>query len=235
MSSPLLTRAQFALRFSAITVLVGAACFACAGGAVRAPGCGSSGPPSTIAALRACVMQLGFDTLEAAGDEQVLTVMEKGAGVPCPGSKDPTRSCRYGPIATIQPESTSHRHRYADLREGRIIAKLFLPPDEQQRYDSLALVPGKPTYWWVQVSEKTEQGLYQKALQGDQHARYGKKDSVGVSVFISEEQKGDGLLMQRYPLYYVRHEGKFKQALARWVWDPDDEKTQGSCGQGCCR
>jgi hypothetical protein len=172
--------------------------------------------------------KLGFDTLEAAGDEQPLTVVEKGGGVPCPGSKDSTRSCRYGPIAKIQPETTSYRHKFPALREGRIIARLFLSPGQTERYDSLALVPGDTTYWWVQFTK------YEKDLDANRDT---KKDSVGVSIFISTArgEHGDTLLMKRYPLHYVKHEDKFKQALARWVWDPDDETGQGSCGQGCCR
>lgn len=231
----LLPRLRLALLLS-VTSLIGTGCTP--GIAPTAPGCGTGGPPSTLTAMRECVRQLGFDTLEAAGDEQVLTIMEQKPGARCPGAKDTARSCSYGPIATIQPESTSHRQRLPDLREGRIIAKLFLPPGEQQkRYDSLALVPGKPTYWWVQITEKNDQDLYRKAAHYEQHKhdQYGKQDSVGVSLFISEEPAGNGLLMKRYPLYYVKHEGKFKQALARWIWDPNDEKAQGSCGQGCCR
>jgi len=232
----LLPRLRPALLLS-ITSLIGAVCSGCATGGARAPGCGTGGPPSTLAALRECVMGMGFDTLEAAGDEQPLTVIENKAGVNCPGSKDDARSCRYGPIAIIQPESTSHRHRFSELREGRIIAKLFLAADEKQPYDSLALVPGKPTYWWVQISEQSEQDLYKRASHYEQHKhdKYGKQDSVGVSFFISEEPAGRGLLTKRYPLYYVKHDGKFKQALARWIWDPKDETAQGSCGQGCCR
>ena len=233
MAIALLSRRHFAVALWSISVLVGA----CAGGAPpSAPGCGS-GPPSTLAALRECVAQMGFDTLEAAGDEQALTIIEQSGGISCPGTKNDPRTCRYGPIARIQPESTSHRHRLPDLREGRIIAKLILPEGETKRYDSLALVPGKPTYWWVQILEKSESDLAKKASHYEKHKhdKYGKQDSVGVSLFISEEPAGDTLFTQRYPLYYIKHEGKFKQALARWIWDPNDEKAQGSCGQGCCR
>jgi hypothetical protein len=236
MTRKLLGRWRLPLHFSAVTLL-GAMCSACVTGRAAAPGCGSNGPPSTLTALNECLPKVGFDSLEAAGDKQALTVVEKGGGVPCPGSKDPTRSCRYGPIATIQPESTSHLQKFAALREGRIIAKLFLAPGQTQRYDSLALVPGETTYWWVQVTENTEKDLYQKSLKEEGHGKYGSKDSVGVSIFISTArgEHGDTLLMKRYPLHYVKHENKFKQALARWVWDPDDETGQGSCGQGCCR
>jgi hypothetical protein len=202
-------------------------CVACSTGGISAsPGCGGDGPPTTPAALAECVKLVGFDPLEAAGDKQALTVITSGPGEPCPGGKDPSRSCHYGPLATIQPESTSHAQKIPNLREGRIIARLFLNENTKQRYDSLALVPGDTTYWWVQVTRGTDREIYAGS----------KKDSVGVSVFISTAKNPDGSLVTKtYPLNYVRHDGKFKQSLARWVWDSDDEKTQGSCGQGCCR
>ncbi|MFL5491679.1 MAG: hypothetical protein ACJ8AV_09685, partial [Gemmatimonadales bacterium] len=49
------------------------------------PGCGGAGPPTTVATLRDCVKLVGFDTLEAAGDKQALTVITSGQGEPCPG------------------------------------------------------------------------------------------------------------------------------------------------------
>jgi hypothetical protein len=204
-------------------------CLACAHGVEvsgASPGCGVVGPPTTAAALRDCVKLVGFDTLEAAGDKQALTVITSGQGEPCPGSKDLSRGCQFGPIATIQPESTSHNQKIPNLREGRIIARLFLNDNKKQRYDSLALVPGDTTYWWVQVTKGTDREIYSAS----------KKDSVGISVFISTAVNPDGSpITKTYPLNYVSHKDKFKQSLARWVWDPDDEKTQGSCGQGCCR
>jgi hypothetical protein len=202
-----------------------ALCVSCAPQGGASPGCGGTGPPTTAAALRDCVKLVGFDTLEAAGDKQALTVITSGPGEPCPGSKDTSRSCHYGPVATIQPESTSHAQKVPALREGRIIARLFLN-DQKQRYDSLALVPGHTTYWWVQVTRGTDREIYSGS----------KKDSVGISVFISTAVNSDGSpVTKTYPLNYVSHKDKFRQSLARWVWDPDDEKTQGSCGQGCCR
>jgi hypothetical protein len=45
---------------------------------------------------------------------------------------------------------------------------------------------------------------------------------------------GDRVRPKEFPLKYTEHYDGFKQAVARWVWDPTDETTQGSCGQGCC-
>jgi hypothetical protein len=168
------------------------------------PGCKPNRPPSTRAELSACLDSLDFeDSIEAVGDQQQLMIYP-----PCPGS------CRYGPLATIQPEKHSHLYSDPELKEGRIIAKLFLGPKETKGYKKLGLVPGGVTYWWVQKSSD-------------------KYDNAGRSVYLT-------LVGERVAppvedtLKYVRHPNGFKQAVARWVWDPLDEKTQGTCGQGCC-
>jgi hypothetical protein len=167
-------------------------------------GCRRNRPPSTPAELTACLQGLDFeDTIEAVGDQQQLMIHP-----PCPAS------CRYGPLATIQPEKHSHLYSYDELNEGRIIAKLFLDPKEIRDYRKLGLVPGGVTYWWVQKTSENP-------------------DSAGRSVYIT--LVGEKL---RPPventLKYTEHENGFQQAVARWVWDPLDEKTQGTCGQGCC-
>jgi hypothetical protein len=173
----------------------------------RAPalpqGCKPNRPPATTAELDACLGGLEFDSIEAVGDKQRLMI-----NPPCPGS------CKYGPLATIQPEKHSHLYSDAELKEGRIIAKLFLDPRETRDYPKLGLEPGGITYWWVQKTSEN----YSKA---------------GKSVYVT-------LIDQRvrpveHTLQYTEHaEGSFKQALARWIWDPTDEKSQGTCGQGCC-
>jgi hypothetical protein len=200
-------------------------------------GCPPNAPPSTPTELQACRTALQFDTLEAAGDDQVLTVIEARPGSPCPGSKNPALSCRYGPQAVIQPEMRSHDLKFRHLKEGRIIATLFLKPGEKVPYDSLAMVPDSASYWWVQLTDTTEKDFDDKYSKSEREGQvHGKKYSYGRSVFVSAAPGKDGKLLNReYRLQYVKHPDKFKQALARWVWDPDDEKTQGSCGQGCCR
>jgi hypothetical protein len=117
----------------------------------------------------------------------------------------------------IQPEVNSFRYSYKDLEHGRIIAKLYVR-GQREGYEKLALAPGRDTYWWVLK---------------DPH----KPDSAaGKSVYITHVKGStDSLPREEYVLQYVKHVGRFKQSLARWVWDPNDEKAQGSCSQGCCR
>jgi hypothetical protein len=228
MKSSLLGRWQLALHIFTITSLAGAISSGCARSYEPGPvpplpdGCPPNAPPSNTTQLRACLAVLDFDPLEAAGDEQRLTIFDTASGSPgspCPpGVPDAVRSCRHGPLAVIQPEINSYRYSYNDLKSGRIIAKLFLRKDEKEPYEKLGLQPGDTTYWWVQK------------IPGQ------PDNNAGRSVYITVTKQGSGgLLAKNYALQYVPHEGKFKQALARWVWDPTDEKTQGSCSQGCCR
>jgi hypothetical protein len=168
-------------------------------------GCKANEPPSTRTELQACLDSLDFDPIEATGDEQRLMI-----NPPCPGS------CKYGPLAKIEPEMHSHLYEENDLKKGRIIARLFLQKKETKGYPKLGLVPGAVTYWWVQFSS-------------DPKAEYS-----GRSVYITVAAGGNKILAKEDTLRYVEHPGGFKQAMARWVWDPKDEKTQGTCGQGCC-
>jgi hypothetical protein len=217
-----------ALQILTIACVAGANSIGCAGGPPYdgsvpplPAGCPSDAPPLSAAQLDACLTALDFDTLEAAGDAQLLTVFNTRPGAPggpCPpGVPDTVISCRHGPLAVIEPEINSFRYSSDDLAHGRIIAKLSVK-GQTEGYDKLALAPGHDTYWWVLKDPR-------------------KPDSAaGRSVYITH-MKGstDRLPNKEYVLQYVKHVGRFKQGLARWVWDPKDEKTQGSCSQGCCR
>lgn len=122
--------------------------------------------------------------------------------------------CSLGPLAKIQPEKSSYE---GDLSEGRIIARLFLSKGKAEKngYEKLGLTPGDTTYWWVQRIA----GL--------------KDSSDGRSVYFTVSR---GKLVEKgFPLKYKDYPGGAKQALARWLWIPKDETTQGTCGSGTCR
>jgi hypothetical protein len=171
-----------------------------------AQGCKRGAPPATQKELDACLEGLEFDSLELAGDEQRLMVKP-----PCPGT------CRYGPLAKIEPEKHSHLLTEEDLKDGRIIARLFLKKGETRRYEKLGLLPGGMTYWWVQKIP-------------------GRPDSdAGRSIYITVGADKLETTKER-PLHFEPYQrGQIKQALARWLWQPKDETTQGSCGGGSCR
>src|SRR5262245_28689064 len=73
------------------------------GGGGGAPTCSNPGAQSDTAQLRSCINDLTFNPLTAVGDEQRLLVRDTvgGGGVACHG--DPNHTCRYGPLAKIEP------------------------------------------------------------------------------------------------------------------------------------
>ena len=119
---------------------------------------------------------------------------------------------RYGPLAKIEPVINAHAYSDDDLREGRIIARFFVRPGERG-YPKLGIVAGQVTNWWVQLDDTGRRGR---------------------SVYITADSLGQ-LSRSRDALHVEAHPGRFKQAVARWVWYENDEKGQGTCGQACCK
>jgi hypothetical protein len=163
------------------------------------------------AQLRAYLGSLDFDVVAAAGDEQRLLVRGPLPGTACHG--DSTHSCSYGPLAKIEPVIGAHERDTTELNQGQVIARLFLRPGETEPYPKLGLAPEDTTYWWVQRQTDTT------ALS--QYLRL-KTDSLVATAL-------DTIAIELHP------PGTFQQALARFIWDDADEKTQGPCGQGCCK
>jgi hypothetical protein len=214
MSGGLLDSGRHAIRIGLVTMFASGLSVGC-GTRTEPPGvppvpgvsevaeCPSEGPPTTPAQLKACVGKISFDTLELAGDEQRLMV-----NPPCPGS------CRHGPLAKIEPAKGAHEYSDGDLKQGRIIARLFVRSGEKG-YPKLALVPGYTTYWWVQ-KDATGRG--------------------GRSLFISEATVGNRPVTERRRLeVYSYPEGTFNRAIARWFWLEDDETAKGTCGSATCK
>jgi hypothetical protein len=177
------------------------------------PGCPRNAPPSSQKELDACLKTLRFDPDTLAGDEQPLLIIDP-QGAPCPGDK--SRNCRYGPLARIEPVIGAHQYSETDLSEGRIIAHMFLGPNETEPYRKFGLTQGQDTYWWVQ-----------------------KKGSTGKSVYITTTGSGRLTVVERklevYP-YSRESRDRNRRALARWIWTLEDETTQGSCGStSSCR
>jgi hypothetical protein len=199
-----------------LVILVVAGVTACGGPSelsrVLPSGCPANAAPSQATELEACISALTFDTLTAVGDEQRLMVRENGAGPHCHGG-DTTQTCRHGPLAKIEPVVGGHERENSELDEGRIIARLFLRPGEDESYAKLGLVPGDTTYWWIQRQDDTTAISRYLTLSDDQ-------------VTATEE---DTVRIELHP------GGTFTMALARFIWDDADEKTQGPCGVGCCR
>jgi hypothetical protein len=175
-------------------------------------GCPANAAPDEATELHACVSALDFDTLTASGDEQRLMVREAGSGPACHGG-DTMQTCRYGPLAKIEPVVGGHDRANSELDEGRIIARLFLRQGENESYTKLGLVPGDTTYWWVQRQNDTT-AISQYLTLSDGQVTATPEDTIKIE---------------------VHPQGTFTMALARFIWDDADEKTQGPCGVGCCR
>lgn len=176
------------------------------------PPCPTNRPPQNKTELDACVSNLQFDTLPEAGDEQRLLVMDAKQGAPC--QDNPDRTCSYGPLAKIEPVKNAHNYTPGQIREGRIIARLFITRG-QEGYPKLSLFLGHKTYWWV---------------------RRNATGTGGQSVYISDSiSAGRPLAQPRKLEANDVPRGTFKQALARWFWVPDDETAKGTCGQASCK
>jgi hypothetical protein len=176
------------------------------------PGCPAGTAPANTSQLGQCLAGLTFDTVAAVGDEQRLMVRGSGTGAACRGG-DTTQTCRHGPLAKIEPVVGAHQRDTTELNGGRIIARLFLRGAETESYPKLGLTAGDTVYWWVKRISPT------KAIS---HYMKFSQDSVAATPV-------DTIDIEVHP------PGTFKQALARFIWDDADEKTQGPCGVGCCR
>jgi hypothetical protein len=142
------------------------------------------------------------------GDEQRLMVVNSG-GLPCQG--DTTRTCRYGPLARIEPVKGAEMYSDSVLGEGRIIARMYLRQGETESYPKFALVPGDTTYWWVSTAQDSSRFV---------HAH-------GAQAQLVDTVRG----LTRNP----HAQGSFQQAIASWVWEETDEKSNGTCGSSCCK
>jgi len=175
-------------------------------------GCPPGSPPTNTTQLNACLRGIEFDTMEFVGDEQRLMVRElRGRGLPCFGEKDSGFTCRYGPLAKVEPVKGAELYSKEAMAEGRIIARIYLRPRETESYDKFNLAPGDITYWWVKFEPDTSQ-------------------------FIRKSARGAELSLQGRQLSKTPHPpGSFQQAFAQWVWDPTDEKLNAGCPGACCK
>jgi len=171
-------------------------------------GCPPNAAPSDTTELSACLQGLQFDTVPAVGDEQRLMIRDTLPGPACHG--DSTHSCRYGPLAKIEPVIGAQEYTDTALEEGRIIARMFIRPLETDSYPKLGLLHHDTTYWYVNTT-------------------------LDSSYFISKPPSGTHLPTTVRELEVEAHPGEFDQAVARWLWVETDEKGQGTCGQACCK
>jgi hypothetical protein len=215
-----------------IALIVGIIFTACCPKPTPAPqpgaACPKGAPPSDQTQLEACLNGIEFDSTYEASDSQPLTVIDStpsSSNLPCPGDRvGSPRRCRYGPIAKIEPAIGAQSYSEEDLRQGRIIARLWIPATEKEDYPKYNLKVGLRTYWWVRTDETGEKGK-SVFLTIDQR---GAVDTLGRTLqrerYREDGDKGNG----RNRL------SKWWRAVARWIWSLEDEVAKGKCGAGGC-
>ncbi len=128
---------------------------------------------------------------------------------------DRTYSCRYGPLAKIEPVKGAELYSDSALSEGRIIARMYLRAGETEPYPKMGLVPGDTTYWWVSTSPPTSIFMHRDRAKAD------------LRTDLAVTKRG----LDRNP----HSRGAFQQSFASWIWDETDEKANGGCGSACCK
>jgi hypothetical protein len=136
------------------------------------------------------------------GDSQRLML-----GTKCP------ESCRYGPLARIDPVAGSYLLDSGQLAEGRILARVVNA--DTIGYPKFNLGPRDTVYWWI-----------------DRHP--GGYRSVLISSRPDAKLAYDSLRIHPYP---DRAAGwQWKQAQARFLWRDQDEALWIACAVSqCCR
>ncbi len=156
--------------------------------------------------------RIDYDTAPGAGDEQPLMLLVGG---------QPT----YGPLARIEPARKAFESSLDQLAKGRIVARMINLGD--QPYPKLNLGPRDTTYLWVDNPSGDAWRFF-----------YASRDSLrrsggGRMSYHRELRRAPGSLQASL----ARDEGyaEWKQSIARWVWDPNDEKAWVTCSRwGCC-
>lgn len=226
-----------------IALIAGLIFTACCPSGPKAPfpeACPRGTAPSTPEALKACTQDLPFDTAYESIDEQPLAVIDTAQGPRCPGdtSRTPTLTCRYGPLARIEPVIGAHRYSEKELMEGRFIARISVPGTEKEEYKKYGLVPGQTTYWWVQTDSTRRAGTSVFLTTGKDGrvvnkvtrplTRYLDKDSGYKD---ADPRSAQTQTQERKSDYKP---AKLRRAIVRWIWSLEDETAKGRCGSGGC-
>lgn len=120
----------------------------------------------------------------------------------------PGPTCGHGPRATIQPERGSHNLTPDSFQVARVIARLI--NSDTLGYPKFGLV-GRDTVFWV----------VRQVGQGYQ------------SLFVSTAPGSRALVGNIRPDGPHQY-GPWWQALARFIWRPDDESLWATCSRNWC-
>jgi hypothetical protein len=122
----------------------------------------------------------------------------------------PGTSCRHGPVSVIQPWEGAYELSGGWLEQGRIIARIITR--DTGRYPKYGIYGQDTVYWWA--------GL-----------RHGEPVSVFTSTYPGARPAVRSLTVDSSHAGY-----KWRQSIARWLWDPRDEMAWATCEIArCCR
>jgi hypothetical protein len=127
--------------------------------------------------------------------------------------------CTVGPLVRIDPEIGSYKVNRAGIKGGRILARIVNLDSATMDYPKLNLHSRGTTYWWV---DSAGPGGYR-------------------SLFISSDTsdtlvRGDTLNIHPYPDSGLAYTHKWRQAVARFLWVPDDDQLWSACDtKYCCK
>jgi hypothetical protein len=139
---------------------------------------------------------LRYDTVPGVGDQQRLML-----DPPCPGT------CRYGPLARIEPVVGAPA---SQIEAGRMYLIARFVNQDTIPYPKLGMPAGGTAYWFVYRTDG-----------GELRAR--------IVTALTTEPVLDG------PVTLETHDQRFTRMTARWSWSDDDEGGWGSCVRnGCC-
>ena len=159
---------------------------------------GFTGDPSLVAreSLLTYARPLPYDTVPGVGDQQRLML-----DPPCPGT------CRYGPLARIEPVVGSPA---SGIEPGRMYLIARFVNQDTVPYPKLGMPAGETAYWFVY-----------RTVAGELRARVVTAPEASPVL--------DG------PVALETHDQRFTRMTARWLWSDDDEGGWGSCVRnGCC-
>jgi len=119
-------------------------------------------------------------------------------------------ACRHGPRSVIQPWKGAWALSGDWLAQGRIIARIIT--SDTASYLKYGIYGQDTVYWWA-----------------------GRRRGELTSVFTST-YPGAAPVFRPLSIDSSHAENPWRQSIARWLWDPNDEQTWATCEPSkCCR
>jgi len=219
-----------AISVGALVLIVGAVVVGCAGGE-SAP----SVPKRLAATVGPEAIQDGFTgTIDEATRAQILTYAHALHFDGSDGASDMQRlrivdssGAHYGPRVRIEPEVGVVRLTRAQLRRGRIVARMV--NYDTIPYPKLGIPAHGAAYFWM---DSTAKGHWRAVYIPDDTTHALVERETGTRTLKSA---GDSLVHVRDSVIVHVNPDSIFRSRARWLWSDADEGTWASCTMtGCC-